>query len=139
MKLTPKIQRFIDEYLVDFNGARAAKAAGYSKRRAKQAASELVTNRDVREIIEKRKKELADACGIAREDIVRGTVELIQRCNKTGAKYRPQMVLRAYEFLARLNGLIIVKTAVVDPEPTRELDFGDLPIPPQPGKASKPN
>ena len=139
MKLTPKIQRFIDLYMIDFNGAKAAIGAGYSKRRAKQTASELVTNRDIREIIEARKKELSEACGITRNEIVRGVMETIQRCRKTGAKYRPQIILRGYEFLANLNGLIIQRTAVVNPEPTRELDFGNLPVPTQPRSTGKPN
>ncbi|MFG5779880.1 terminase small subunit [Comamonas sp. J-3] len=38
--LTPKQQRFVDEYLVDLNGAQAAIRAGYSPDTAKQMASE---------------------------------------------------------------------------------------------------
>ena len=42
MKLTPKQKRFVEEYLVDLNGAQAAIRAGYSARTAKQFASELM-------------------------------------------------------------------------------------------------
>ena len=38
--LTPKQQKFVDEYLVDLNGAQAAIRAGYSPDTAKQMASE---------------------------------------------------------------------------------------------------
>lgn len=40
--LTAKEARFIDEYLIDGNGTRAAKAAGYSERTAYKAAQELL-------------------------------------------------------------------------------------------------
>lgn len=39
-KLTPKQRRFVDEYLRDFNGTRAAVAAGYSKKTAYSIAWE---------------------------------------------------------------------------------------------------
>lgn len=42
--LTPKQQRFCDEYIVDLNATRAAKAAGYSARTAEAAASRLLRN-----------------------------------------------------------------------------------------------
>lgn len=42
MKLTPRQQRFVDEYLVDLNGTQAAIRAGYSVNGADQQASELL-------------------------------------------------------------------------------------------------
>lgn len=50
-KLTPKQQRFVDEYLVDLNGKQAAIRAGYAEKRAEITASELVRNRKVAEAI----------------------------------------------------------------------------------------
>lgn len=38
--LTPKQQRFVDEYLIDLNGTQAAIRAGYSKKTARQIAEE---------------------------------------------------------------------------------------------------
>lgn len=134
-----KVQRFIEEYLVDFNATKAAIRAGYSKRSARQVGSRLLTNDDIRKTVETRKKELADACDVTREELVRTTREVIARCRMTGRKFRPDTVLRANRFLADLTGLIVVRTAIVNPEPARELDFGDLPIPNQPRAAGKPN
>jgi phage terminase small subunit len=45
--LTPKRQRFVAEFLVDLNATRAARAAGYSAKTAKQAGSRVLTNVDV--------------------------------------------------------------------------------------------
>ena len=43
MKLTPKQQRFVEEYLVDLNATQAAIRAGYSKRTARQVGAENLT------------------------------------------------------------------------------------------------
>lgn len=41
--LTPKQSRFVEEYLLDMNATQAAIRAGYSRRTAKEQASELLT------------------------------------------------------------------------------------------------
>ena len=45
---TPKVAKFIAEYLVDLNGTQAAIRAGYSPRSAKQTAHQLLTRPDVK-------------------------------------------------------------------------------------------
>lgn len=50
-KITPKIARFVEEYLKDLNGAGAAVRAGYSERSAKQRAAELLARDDVQAAI----------------------------------------------------------------------------------------
>src|SRR5262245_65498611 len=44
MTLSYKQQRFIDEYMIDFNGTQAAIRAGYSPRTAGSQAYQLVTD-----------------------------------------------------------------------------------------------
>ena len=51
-KLTRKRQAFVREYPEDFNGAQAAIRAGYSPKSAKQTASRLFTNVDIRAAID---------------------------------------------------------------------------------------
>jgi phage terminase small subunit len=51
-KLTPKQEAFVREYLVDLNGAAAARRAGYSENSAKQIASENLTKPDLMKAIE---------------------------------------------------------------------------------------
>lgn len=43
-KLTPKQQRFVDEYLIDLNASGAAKRAGYSAKTADQLGYQLLQN-----------------------------------------------------------------------------------------------
>lgn len=51
--LTPRQQRFVQEYIVDNNGAAAARRAGYSPRTAKAMAHRLLTNVYLQEAIKK--------------------------------------------------------------------------------------
>ena len=51
--------RFVQEYLVDRNGAAAAVRAGYSKRTARQIACELLTRPDVAEAVRDGEAEIA--------------------------------------------------------------------------------
>jgi phage terminase small subunit len=66
-KLTPKQEAFVREYLVDLNGAAAARRAGYSENSAKQIASENLTKPDVMMAIE---EAFASLGGITRIRIV---------------------------------------------------------------------
>ena len=50
-KPTPKQALFVQEYLKDQNGARAAIAAGYSERTARQTASENLTKPNIQVLI----------------------------------------------------------------------------------------
>lgn len=47
MKLTPKQERFVHEYLVDLNASAAAIRAGYSKKTANRIASENLSKPDI--------------------------------------------------------------------------------------------
>lgn len=64
-KLTPKQELFVNEYLKCFNATKAAKAAGYSEKTAKQQGSRLLTNVDVdsrvREFLKKGAMEAEEA------------------------------------------------------------------------------
>lgn len=51
-KLTPKQQRFVEEYLVDLNAAAAARRAGYSEKTARQIGERLLTNVDIQEEVQ---------------------------------------------------------------------------------------
>ena len=56
--LTRKEQAFVEQYLTVWNGAEAARLAGYSERTAKEQASRLLTKVNITEAIEARLAEL---------------------------------------------------------------------------------
>jgi hypothetical protein len=57
--LTPKQERFVEEYLTDLNGSAAAVRAGYSKRSPDKIASQLLGKGQVAEAIETAKADRA--------------------------------------------------------------------------------
>ncbi|MCG0772129.1 putative terminase small subunit [Lactiplantibacillus plantarum] len=58
-KLTPKQQRFADEYIKSGNAADAARKAGYSKRSARSVGQENLTKPDIKQYIDERMAEIA--------------------------------------------------------------------------------
>lgn len=59
MALTPKQQRFVDEYLIDLNGTQAAIRAGYSQKTAEQISYQLLQKTSVAEAIAARQAQRA--------------------------------------------------------------------------------
>lgn len=51
--MEPRQERFCREYVIDLNGTRAAIAAGYSERAAKEQASRLLTKANVRRLVDR--------------------------------------------------------------------------------------
>ncbi|MCB7151947.1 terminase small subunit [Lactiplantibacillus plantarum] len=57
-KLTPKQQKFADEYIKSGNAADAARKAGYSKRSARSVGQENLTKPDIKQYIDERMAEI---------------------------------------------------------------------------------
>lgn len=76
--LTPKQQRFVEEYLVDFNATQAAIRAGYSERSARMQASRMLTKANVQDVIASRKAELTDDAGTRARTVLQGLQRIIQ-------------------------------------------------------------
>jgi phage terminase small subunit len=70
MNLTPKQQRFVDEYLIDLNGKQAAIRTGYSAATAEVTASRLLSNDKVAAAVAKRREKLAVNAEVTQERIV---------------------------------------------------------------------
>jgi len=68
--LTPKQERFVQEYLIDFNGTQAAIRAGYSKKTACSIGAENLRKPQIQEILQFRAKEVAKTVGLTQEDVV---------------------------------------------------------------------
>lgn len=55
-----RTERFVAEYLIDYNGQRAAIAAGFSPKTARQAASQLLAMPEVQAQVQARQKDLVE-------------------------------------------------------------------------------
>ncbi len=69
--LTPKQAAFIEEYLVDGNGTRAAIAAGYSKHSARTAASDNLRKPYIAEAIAEAQQARSERTEFTADDVVR--------------------------------------------------------------------
>lgn len=63
--LTEQQKFFCGEYVIDWNGARAARAAGYSQNSAKEQASRLLTNANISAYIEHIQEDIGKLAGVS--------------------------------------------------------------------------
>jgi len=71
VKLTPKQMRFVDEWLIDFNGKQAAIRAGYSAKTAEVTAAKLLRNVKVQAEISRRQKDLQKRTEVSQDRVVK--------------------------------------------------------------------
>ncbi|WP_050466354.1 terminase small subunit [Herbaspirillum chlorophenolicum] len=72
--ITPKVERFIDEYLMNLNATQAAIRAGYSVRTAKQIGSDLLSKPAIAEAIARAKAERSARVKVDQDAILRALV-----------------------------------------------------------------
>jgi phage terminase small subunit len=68
--LTPKQQRFVEEYLVDLNATQAAIRAGYKEKSARSIGQENLTKPDISAAIVAKRKELSQQVNITTERVL---------------------------------------------------------------------
>ena len=108
--------RFCEHYARDPNGTRAAIAAGYSEKTARQIASDLLTKFDVREYIEELTREIdSELIADARE--IQATWTAILRDTNASPRDR----IRAGELLAKVSGMFRAEFAVEVQKETEDL------------------
>lgn len=71
-----RVWRFIDEYVIDFNGTQAAIRAGYAPKSASVTASQLLANPNVFSQVEKLKKEIAERNGLTIDLLIKDWMAL---------------------------------------------------------------
>ncbi len=76
--MNAKQAAFVQEYLIDRNGAGAAVRAGYSRRAARQIAHKLLTNADVAAAVAAGEAQMARGAEITRQKVLEGLQEAIE-------------------------------------------------------------
>jgi len=69
-RLSPKRERFVDEYLVDLNGTQACIRAGYSPKTANEQAARLLANVSIRARIDKAIAERSKRTGVNADRVI---------------------------------------------------------------------
>lgn len=96
-KLTPKQERFVEEYLIDLNASAAARRAGYSEKSARDIGQQLIAKTHIQEAIAAKRSERSERTGITADEVV-------------------QMIVRQYEINATCYQKIDFEgNPVVDP------------------------
>ena len=70
--LTPKQQRFVEEYLIDLNATQAAIRSGYSEKTAKEIGSENLTKPNIAKAIAEAQEKLSNKAQVTVEMVVQG-------------------------------------------------------------------
>lgn len=78
--LTPRQQRFVDEYLVDLNATQAAIRAGYSSKTAESIASRLLRNVKVQQAISAAQAERQERTELTADEVIRDLREVRDIC-----------------------------------------------------------
>lgn len=76
MKLNPRQQRFVDEYLVDLNATQAAIRAGYSKKTARQIGEQNLSKLYIAKAIQTAIDMRSERTCITQDDVIRDLCEL---------------------------------------------------------------
>lgn len=111
LTLSPKQHRFIDQYMVDFNGAAAAVRAGYSRKCAREIAYELLTKPHILAALQARQAAEAERLGITRQRVVAGLLESIELAKNNSD---PATCVRGWATLGQLMGYYPSKHHVVE-------------------------
>lgn len=99
--LSLKQQRFVDEFAIDHNASRAARAAGYGAGSAKVTASRLLTNANVRAAVTVREQEAARDLRMTRERVLNGMIEAFELAKE---RREPAGMIAACRAIATLCG-----------------------------------
>ena len=97
-----RYDRFAQAYVINgFNGALAARIAGYSPNRDRQTAKELVTNSYVKAKIAEIKAKLDKKADITADYVVNSIKEIAEAQKES----QPNTSLKAFELLGRNKGI----------------------------------
>ena len=77
--LTAKKRRFVDEYLVDLNGTKAAIRAGYSAKTANEQAARLLAKDSVSQAVASAKAERSARVSVSADYVLSNLVEVVER------------------------------------------------------------
>ena len=78
--LTPKQQRFVEEYLIDLNATQAAIRAGYSEKTANEQGSRLLANVSISEAIAEAQNKRTERTEITQDYVLTNIQKVIERC-----------------------------------------------------------
>lgn len=110
--LTVRQRRFVEEYLVDFNGAAAVLRAGYNTKNQTRLASEMLAHPGIKAAIDQMTLQRADQSTLKPEYVMKKLQRTIERAEKDG---NHTAVLRGCEIMARALGMFVERKEISGP------------------------
>jgi phage terminase small subunit len=104
MPLTPKQERFINEYLIDLNATQAAIRAGYSKKTSKSQGQRLLTNVDIAAAIARAQGDRTERTNITQDYVLESIFSAMERC-KQADSFNATGVFKGAELLGKHLGM----------------------------------
>ena len=101
-KLRGKEERFCLEYVIDYNGTRAATKAGYKETDAANRAHRLLRKAEIAARVRELEKELADRLALSQEEVV---IQLRQQYEECKAEKDHKNALKALELMGKHLGM----------------------------------
>lgn len=101
-ELSEKQIRFVQEYLVDSNGTKAAIRAGYSPKAANQQASRLLTKANIQALLKEKTQAIAEKTETEAEWVRR---RLKEEADDVGPFATHAGRIRALELVGKINGV----------------------------------
>lgn len=106
MALTPKQERFVQEYLVDLNATQAAIRAGYSAKTASRIGPELLVKTCISEAIQKAMKKREKRTEVTQDYVITKLREIAEKDASDGpdSELKYANKIRALELLGKHTG-----------------------------------
>lgn len=111
-KLSTKMVRFVDEYMVDLNGSAAVLRVPYKTNNAHKLAAELMHHPLVRAEIEKRIAEKRERMELSADYVVQKLIAIVEETEKDN----PQAALRGLELLGKTIALFKERQELSGPD-----------------------
>ena len=121
--LTTKQLRWIDEYLIDFNGAAAAVRAGYSAKSARSIAHENLTKPDIQAVLQARQAAMAKELQITRQGVIRGLLDAVDMGRELN---NPASMISGLSTIAKMLGYYSPEVKRVELRPAENDSYQNL-------------
>ena len=108
-KLTPKQERFCEEYLIDLNATQAAIRAGYSEKTAREQAAQNLSKLNIQEKIAELKAERSKRTEITQDSVIQ-ELAAVARAEVKGVRAVDK--LKALELLGKHLGMFVERYEV---------------------------
>jgi phage terminase small subunit len=109
-KLTPKQERFVEEYLVDLNATGAARRAGYSAKTASEIGFENLKRPEIQKAITEAQDDRAVRTALDQDYVITHLVEIVEAAEAKEAK-----ATRSLELLGKHLGMFADRIKIEEP------------------------